>query len=387
VRRAAVVAIACGFLAVSTGADAAAPCSVSRDPTPNIGVAPSDLNHLNAVSLSSPISGWSAGGGEVFLDDRFGFRPLLARWNGSAWTGVPSPQPPVRDALLLGVDAASATEAWAVGAEGNFIDSSGEALVEHWDGSRWLRVPSPMFPVEEGAQLRTVVEIAPDDAWSGGALGAAGATSTLVEHWNGDSWTRVPDRVGPGVVFSMAAQGSDVWASGYRFDRVTGAAHTLIERWNGRVWRVLRTPDVVSTEDPGEDFNVVTSIVPDHGGAWAVGFGGNPDLGIAYTPSVLRFDGHRWRSATQPATGSGDAFLWSAALDARGKLLIAGSRVLRDGISTRTVLVRRIAGSWRSFPSLSGELRGLDAASDALLGVGWTEQSGFTSTLGVHVRC
>jgi len=387
VPRAAVLAIAYGLLAISTGSGAAAPCSVSRDPTPNIGVAPSDLNQLNAVSLSSPSSGWSAGGGEVFLDDRVGFRPLLARWNGSGWTRVPSPQPPVRDAVLLGVDSASADDAWAVGAEGNFTDSSGQALIERWNGSRWLTVPSPTFPVDEGAQLRAVAEVAPDDVWSGGALGAAGSTSTLVEHWNGDSWTRVPDRVGPGVVFSMAAEGNDVWASGYRFDRVTGAAHTLIERWNGHVWRAFRTPDVVSSDDPGEDFNVLTSIVPDRAGAWAVGFGGNPDLGVAYTPSVLRFDGRRWRAVTPSPTGSRDAFFWSAALDGQGRLLIAGSRVLPDGTSTRTVLVRRTPRGWSSFPSMPGEVRSVDTARDAVIGVGWTAQSGFTSTLGVHVRC
>ena len=56
----------------------------------------------------------------------------------------PNPNPvPTKDTALYGIAAVSANDIWAVGA-GNFSTVSGTAtLIEHWDGTSWTIVSSP----------------------------------------------------------------------------------------------------------------------------------------------------------------------------------------------------------------------------------------------------
>ena len=90
----------------------------------------------NDVSLDSATSGWLVG--------RLG---KAARWNGTAWEPVATPQPDpalyyytLEDVLSL-----SPTNAWAIGEISGSRDNpvSNEALVEHWNGTRWRIVPTP----------------------------------------------------------------------------------------------------------------------------------------------------------------------------------------------------------------------------------------------------
>jgi hypothetical protein len=56
----------------------------------------------------------------------------------------PNPNPvPTKDTALYGIAAISANDIWAVGA-GNYSTTSGTAtLIEHWDGTSWTIVSSP----------------------------------------------------------------------------------------------------------------------------------------------------------------------------------------------------------------------------------------------------
>src|SRR6185437_5832073 len=98
------------------------------------------------------------------------------------------PARPARPASLLtiggslrGVAATSAGNAWAVGAVGSL---TARTLIVHWNGKAWARVPSPS-PGNSG--LYGVAATSATNAW---AVGAAGST-TLILHWNGKSWARV----------------------------------------------------------------------------------------------------------------------------------------------------------------------------------------------------
>jgi hypothetical protein len=69
---------------------------------------------------------------------------LVEHWNGAAWSIVTSPNA-TQDTELLGVTCTSASDCWAVG---NYLtDITGnlyyQTLIEHWNGSSWRRVPSP----------------------------------------------------------------------------------------------------------------------------------------------------------------------------------------------------------------------------------------------------
>lgn len=63
----------------------------------------------------------------------------------SIWSVVPTVSPQsgqLDNSFLQGVSMASATEGWAVG---EFMDPTSviSPLVEHWNGTRWLRVTAP----------------------------------------------------------------------------------------------------------------------------------------------------------------------------------------------------------------------------------------------------
>src|SRR5205814_1698076 len=82
------------------------------------------------------------------------------------WHLIPSPNRyPTGSNVLLGTDAISANDVWAVG----WATSPGNApaLIEHWDGSAWNIVPSP-DPITGSYSLQDVSALSTTDAWAVG---------------------------------------------------------------------------------------------------------------------------------------------------------------------------------------------------------------------------
>ena len=121
---------------------------------------------------------------------------------------------------LMGVDAASGTDAWAVG-----WDASADApdlrlpLAVHWDGSAWTQTPMPAL---EGlsTELSGVATTAADQAW---AVGTTRNPITLrdrfvVYRWNGVEWAivrRGPETGARSTLHAIsAAAPNDIWAVG-----------------------------------------------------------------------------------------------------------------------------------------------------------------------------
>jgi len=61
---------------------------------------------------------------------------VILHWNGSQWRRETSPSP-AGSAVLLGVAATSARNAWAVGATGGLFEPGARALVLRWNGHAW----------------------------------------------------------------------------------------------------------------------------------------------------------------------------------------------------------------------------------------------------------
>jgi len=203
-------------------------------PTP-----PGQVVALFAVSAVSATDVWAVGRD---LTSTIG-KALVLHWDGRAWTQVPSPNPGVGDNQLAGVDMTSGTDGWTVGWGG---DSRGGnlPLVLRWDGKAWTQVPSPDPGLRNGgSQLMAVSALTGSDAWASGFFSTKGGEGTLLLHWNGTSWTRVPapspSPGGPsGGSFlngvDMAAT-ADVWSAGGTFDSA-GRERTLLLHWNGTAW-------------------------------------------------------------------------------------------------------------------------------------------------------
>jgi len=77
-------------------------------------------------------------------DDGTRFPSLVESWNGATWSIVSSPSPnPNDDYFLLGVTCLSLNSCLAVGAINIGSGSASKSLIESWNGATWSIVPSP----------------------------------------------------------------------------------------------------------------------------------------------------------------------------------------------------------------------------------------------------
>ena len=168
---------------------------------------------------------------------------LIEHWNGSSWSVVASPSPSRLGNSLSSVSAISSNDVWAVGTANGSSYSSFLTLVEHWDGSTWSVIPSPSTG-GWGSFLFSVAAISDSNIWAvGEILNGASNSSTLVEHWDGSIWSIVsaPSPGQEGILNSVAAISAiNVWAVGSYLGSV---GSTLAENWNGNSWNVVASPN------------------------------------------------------------------------------------------------------------------------------------------------
>jgi hypothetical protein len=201
-------------------------------PTPRAGPSDSDLWGVTALSATNA---WAVGNENI---GAFRFRPLIEHWNGTAWTLVRVPSPPLAGtgASLFGVAAASPRDIWAVG--GYDTGKRFQPLIEHFNGAHWALIPAPT----PGSTMLSRVSLqAAGNGWAVGIRAAVPNTQTLIEHWDGHHWTPAasPAINGSSLADVLALTPHLAWAVGSNSPR-TGINRTLIERWNGRTW--TRTP-------------------------------------------------------------------------------------------------------------------------------------------------
>src|SRR5207244_9305104 len=146
---------------------------------------------------------------------------------------------------------------------GNFVTYLNvyHTLVEHWDGSSWSIVSSPNFgPDANNNGLDSVTCVSASDCWAVGHYydNAANHRSdfppvllqTLIEHWNGTVWTIVPSANTSPRQYNFlygvtCASASECWAVGSFYNGTND--QTLIERWDGASWTVVSSPNVSTT--------------------------------------------------------------------------------------------------------------------------------------------
>src|SRR5215469_7248364 len=212
------------FRAGVAQAAAAQSCAWQAIPAPN----PSGDDQVNAIAATSATSAWIVGSYYTSSND---VQTLIEHWNGSQWSIVPSPNATQYDELDA-VTALSATDAWAVGVAYTSINAT--PLTEHWNGTQWNLIPSP---TQGNGSLDGVTAVSSTDVWAVGVQ--------LILHWNGTTWQAVTSPPPPsGYSYQLnavaASSASSVWAVG-ELDSSLGY-WTLIEHWNGTSWSAVSSP-------------------------------------------------------------------------------------------------------------------------------------------------
>jgi hypothetical protein len=225
---------------------------------------PGPFAHLTGVTATSLTNAWAVGSYETSTTSSATQKTLVEHWNGAAWKQVASPSPdasPRGGPTLNAVAATSPTNAWAVGNYYDPVLQEGLTLIEHWNGTRWLQVPSPN-PSSVGINdLFGVSAVGTNNAWAVGVYHNGAAYQNLILHWNGAGWTQVPVPNPGGPARANFLQGvtatstANAWAAG-SYEIPSDGEATLTLHWNGVKWSQVVSPNVGATF-PGD---LVTGI-------------------------------------------------------------------------------------------------------------------------------
>jgi len=268
---------------IRTGAEHWDGSSWSQIPTPDVGAGE---NALNGVDASASNNVWAVGYSEV--SGRYS--TLIEHWDGTQWRVVTSPNAADTngDNALTSVDALSSTNAWAVGS--SLTPNSRKSLIQRWNGTSWTIVSSPN-PGTSSNELLDVEATGPNDIWAVGWKNSGNGLRSLLLHYDGTGWkvaAGVPtlgtgDNVLTGV---SVASSDDVWATGYY---VEGTQYkTLTLHYNGTTWTHVPSPN------GADGTSILTGIdVSSPTNAWAVGFEYRTTLGH-YVASTQLWDGSSW---------------------------------------------------------------------------------------------
>src|SRR5260370_23658835 len=103
------------------------------------------LNILTGVTCLSGSECWSVG---YYAGDGLLEQTVTEYWNGVSWVLVPSANTSPDDYnFLSAITCVSASDCWAVG-EYRPPFNNAYTLVEHWDGTSWSVVPSPNTSID-----------------------------------------------------------------------------------------------------------------------------------------------------------------------------------------------------------------------------------------------
>ena len=261
-------------------------------------------------------------------------RTLIEHWDGSAWTVVTSPNGSTTGSQLLGVDAVSANDIWAVGSSSTLGPPYENTLIEHWDGASWSIIPSPNPSGGNFNKLTGVAVVAANDIWAVGSYsGSTGHSQTLIEHWDGSTWSIVPSpNVGPygNYLSSVSAHSAnDVWAVG----ATNNSTQSLILHWDGISWSVVPSPNIA---DWMNQLQSVTTVAADD--VWAVGvayFTWYISDGDEITSSqtiIQHWNGTAWSIVPSPNPGDGNNYYGTITNALYGVAAVSASDVWAVGM-------------------------------------------------------
>ncbi len=189
---------------------------------------------------------------------------LADHWDGTHWKVMAGPKSNSPGDMLDGVSCPATNDCWAVG------NSAAGTLVEHWDGSDWSVVASPNESGATADYLRAVSCPSATDCFAVGnynsAVSPASAFETLVEHWDGTTWSIVasPNPNGSGSLTGVSCPSTTTCtAVGY------SGSESFVEQWDGTAWSIAL--DLAMPFDTPWGIGLLSVACPSTTSCYAVG--------------------------------------------------------------------------------------------------------------------
>jgi hypothetical protein len=341
--------------------------------------------HLSAVACTSSNACASVGD----YVNGSGVRVTLAEsWDGTSWVIRPAPNPSGADySVLLGLACTAATACTAVG---DFSNSAGATptLAERWNGTSWVIQATPTPSGGGYSALSAVACTGPNACTAiGFYTNSIGTEATLAERWNGTSWaiqaTPNPSGARSSLLSGVACTSTTACTAIGYYNNTAGAFLTLVERWNGTSWSIQPTPN-----PSGSNESVLSGVACTAATACtAVGYDFNTG-GTAVT-LVERWNGTSWAIQSTPnPSGAAGSNLSDVACTSSTSCTAVGLQY--NQVLTYTNLAEHWNGtSWaiQATPNHSGAIRSILSgvactAATACTAVGsYTPPSGNPATL------
>jgi hypothetical protein len=303
-------------------------------PSPSIGNLD---NNLTSVSAASPNDAWAVGDYYNQTNPTV-LASMAEHWDGNSWTEYPLPNVGANLNTLLGVSELPTGHAWAVGyyLKGNYVQ---QTLVQHWDGSTWTVIPSPS-PGSQRDILYGVAALSDTDVWAvGGQQDANGTWKSLTEHWDGSSWSVVASQ-NPGTADLLyaikAVSPSSVYAVGQQSTAFPNSL--LLEHWDGKRWSLLAPP-----ADASESLSALGVSGTD---AALTVVGTRESEAVPYTTMVASGTPASLSLAATPNNGTGEQDLFSAATASDGSAWAGGWYIDPTTGNHQVLFEHGVNGSW-----------------------------------------
>ncbi|HXW77659.1 MAG TPA: hypothetical protein VEJ20_09625 [Candidatus Eremiobacteraceae bacterium] len=226
-----------------------------------------------------------------------------------AWHIIPSPNKNTTFSSfqnsLVAVEATSSTAAWA---DGYYANSSGaHSLLEEWNGTTWTAVTAPVPADGNSEALNGIGADSASDVWAAGSYfdTTANENNTLIMHYNGTTWSIIPS---PNASNSnnylkgvSVVAANDAWVAGYSTNLTSGDTSPLVEHWNGATWTI------VPSYNAGEPYSAALGVSAFSAtNAHVLG-----DTSTTANPSALRALGAHytgtWTMHAAPPMGTGSS--------------------------------------------------------------------------------
>lgn len=224
---------------------------------------------------------------------------LAEKWDGARWSVIKNPAGP-KISFYRAVACSSPTRCFITGAR--VAGGGASSVIVQWDGAQLATIAN----TDAGGLLIDVS--CASTAWCV-AVGSGGVNEgeLRVETYDGVSWTNAgvpaPSTIADLSVVSCGSATSCI-ALGQYYDWDTGFWPTLVERWDGVSW--THDPDPVAKGSFLGDLSCASATD-------CVGVGGRPGTGKYGANLAMTWDGTGWTASSPPNAGHFTNALWAVA--------------------------------------------------------------------------
>ena len=265
------------------------------------------------------------------------------------WAIAPSPNTSsTQNNDLSAVSCTSPTACVSVGAFNN--GTNDQTLVETWNGTTWSITPSPNTSPTQNNNLNAVSCPSPKTCVAVGYSYDGTRFRTLIETWDGTAWTITssPDTSSTmhDILNGVSCTSSSACVAVGRYESDTNE-RTLIETWDGTAWSIAVSPNA-STTMP----NVLESVsCTSPRACTSVGYysDGSNDLTL-----VEAWDGTAWSITPSPNPSTSQSN-YLAGVSCSSPAACAAAGVSNNGTNDQTLILSAVSpGGYRLVASDGG---------------------------------